>query len=161
MRHQQRALPQLIAPRQRGRRPRHGRQAMEEGGAHARVAVAVDDVQQVQHDGAVHVRVKHLDKTNQKRLLAINNLKHSTILNSIVTIHDINTIYQVICTIIEGNANLRHPTYRKEAATSRNYLHLRNNRFDTKHIEKQSRKTASSKQTTDRTKHGLGRTSSA
>ena len=30
---------------------------------------------------------------NQKPLLAINNLKHSTILNSIVTIHNINTIY--------------------------------------------------------------------
>ena len=29
---------------------------------------------------------------NQKRLLANDNLKHNTILNSIFTMHDINTI---------------------------------------------------------------------
>ena len=62
---------------------------------------------------------------------------HFTILNFTVTIQDINTIYQVICTIIEGNAKLRHPTYREEAAISRNYLHLGNSKFYFKHTEKQ------------------------
>ena len=47
---------------------------------------------------------------NPKRLLVNNNLNHSSILNSTVTIHDLNTIYQVICTFIEGNGKLRHPT---------------------------------------------------
>ena len=53
-----------------------------------------------------------------------------TILNSIVTVHDINIIYQMICTITEGNGKLRHPTYREEAAISRNYPYLGNNRFN-------------------------------
>ena len=59
-----------------------------------------------------------------------------TIPNFSVTTQDINTIYQVNCTINEGNAKLRHPTNREEAAINRNYLHLGNSRFYLKHTEK-------------------------
>ena len=48
-------------------------------------------------------------------------------------------MYQVICTIIEGNGKPSHPTSREEAAVSRNYPYLRNSRLDSKHTETDSK----------------------
>ena len=62
-----------------------------------------------------------VNKKNKKRLLANNNLKHSAILNSIVTLHNINTIYQVISTIIGKS---RQPVV-GEARASRRRSRLR------------------------------------